>query len=61
MRRAPQTDDEWAWFFCVERKKIEDKKGHVLNKRPMLQDDPFHNRDMAKNDKNSVYNMKSKN
>jgi uncharacterized protein len=59
MKRTPKTDDEWAWFFCVKRKKIEDDP--ALYNTPILKDDSFYSREMAKNDQNSVYNIRKKN
>ena len=60
MRRAPQTDHELAWLYCVKRKKWEAEHGSASHATSLSMDDTFHNRDMAKNDKNSVYNIRKK-
>ncbi|QJB34865.1 DUF413 domain-containing protein [Chitinophaga oryzae] len=48
MRKKPETLYEKLWFRYIKRKEIELKKGATLYTSPLLEDDTFYNREMAK-------------
>jgi len=47
-------------MFFIFKSFLQKLGNNALHKPPILQDDSFYSRDMAKNDKNSVYNIRKK-
>lgn len=56
-----KTDYEKIWVKYLRRKEIEAKAGAALYTPPTLEDDPFYNRDMAKNLKSTMFKVMKQN
>lgn len=54
-KRQPFSEEEWAWFKYIGRKRIEKEKGDVLYTTPRLEDDPFYSREGAKALRKNVF------
>ena len=53
----PETDYEKLWFKYLRRKEIEQKYGNSLYDKPVLEEDTFLNRDMAKNLRSTMFKV----
>lgn len=61
MRKKPETLYEKLWFRYIKRKEIELKKGATLYTPPVLEDDTFYNREMAKALRNNMLKLTREN
>ena len=57
MSRKPEKDYEKVWFKYIKRKEIESEHGPSLHKKPIVEDDTFYSRDMAKNLKRTMFKV----